>query len=136
MVNWNGWALVPGPEEIETPLFSFEVHDEIVYHEPDEVAKVLLLYRGMSPKKAGVSPSSGKWSAVWTDDNQSLRLDLTLMEPDDGWLVWGGSNIQGTCDMEFLLNLWLHMRRHLEGVWLHSPQCQLFTPEAFRNSYN
>src|SRR5262245_43118699 len=124
------FALVPGPPEIEQPLYSFEVYDEIAYHDPNEVAAALLAIPGV--RRTGSSdPLSGEWSARWEDEDRYLDFDMTWMEPEDGRRVWGGSHFEGRCAEADLLRIWSALSERFEGVWLHGPDCRLYTPEGF-----
>jgi hypothetical protein len=124
------FALVPGPPEIDQPLYSFEVYDEIACHDTNEVATALLAVSGVR-RTGPEDPLSGEWAARWEEGDRYLDFDMTWMEPEDGWRVWGGSHLEGRCAKADLLRIWSALRERLEGVWLHGPDCRLYTPEGF-----
>jgi hypothetical protein len=125
-----GFALVPGPPEIDQPLYSFEVEDEIDYHDPNEVATALLAIPGMH-RIGSSDPLSGEWAARWRDGDRYLDFDMRWMEPEDGRRVWGGSQLEGWATEADLLRIWAALSERFEGVWLHGPDCRLYTPEGF-----
>jgi hypothetical protein len=134
VINFPGgsrrFAFVPGPPEIDQRLYSFEVYDKIANHDPNEVATALLAIPGM--RRTGASdPLSGEWAARWEDGDRYLEFDLGWMEPEDGWRVWGGSQLEGRCAEADLLRIWSALSERFEGVWLHGPDCRLYTPEGF-----
>jgi hypothetical protein len=129
LIDVKGLAFIPGPADIEQPLYSFEVYDEIVGHAPDEVAAALLAIPGMR-RTNSAEPASWEWKARWEIGARYLDLDFTLMEPDDG-VIWGGSNLQGRCRQSDLMHIWSALRQRFEGVWLHDAECRLYTPESF-----
>lgn len=130
LVDVSGFALVPGPVDIEQPLYSFEVCDDLVLHPPDEVAAALLSIPGMRRSNTA-ELASGHWVARWADGDRHLDLDFTVMESEDGRVVWGGSNLRGRCTISDLLGCWAALRARFEGVWLHDAKCRLYTPECF-----
>jgi hypothetical protein len=127
LIEWRGFALVPGPVEIDQPLYSFEVDDDIVLHLPEEVALALLAIPGMRRTNAA-EPASGNWTARWEEGERYLDLDFTLMESNEGEFFWGGSNLRGRCTRADLLGCWSALNKRFEGVWLHGPDCRLYTP--------
>jgi hypothetical protein len=129
LIDVKGLALVPGPSHIDQPLYSFQVYDEIVGHDPDEVAAALLAIPGMR-RSNSAEPASWDWAARWEDGDRWLDLDFTLMEPDDG-VVWGGSNLRGRCRQSDLMNIWAALRNRFDGIWMHDAECRLYTPESF-----
>ncbi len=134
LIDVKGLALVPGPPDIEQPLYSFQVYDEIVGHAPEEVAAALLAIPGMRRTNTA-EPTSWEWKAFWENGDRYLELDFTLMEPDDG-LVWGGSSLQGWCRESDLMNIWSALRKRFDGVWLHDAECRLWTPESYAERKN
>jgi hypothetical protein len=129
LMDVKGLALVPGPADIEQPLYSFQVYDEIVGHAPEGVAAALLSIPGMR-RTNSAEPSSWDWKARWDIGDRYLELDFTLLEPDDG-VAWGGSNLRGRCRRSDLMSIWSALRERFEGVWLHDAECRLWTPESF-----
>src|SRR5262245_38020490 len=119
------FALVAGPTEIDQPLYSFEVSDEILYHNPNEFANALLALPGVR-RTGSADRLSGEWSARWKDGDRYLDFDLTCMEPEDGWQVWRGPNLEGRCTASDLLQIWSELSEHFDGVWLHGPDCRLY----------
>lgn len=134
LLDVTGFALVPGPAEIAQPLYSFEVDEELVYHPPDEVAANLLAIPGMRPCNTA-APASEGWATRWEERGRSLDLDFTLMEPGDGRVVWGGSNLRGCCRVSDVLRIWAALSRRFQGVWLHDRDCRLWTPEEFARRF-
>jgi hypothetical protein len=130
LMDVRGLALVPGPAEIEQPLYSFEVQDELVSHSPEAVAAVFLNVPGMK-RSNDAAPDSGLWKARWEEGDRCIDLDFTVMEIKPGEVVWGGSNLQGRCRFSDLLYIWSALRERFEGIWLHDADCRLYTPEGF-----
>lgn len=129
-IDFCGWAFIPGPRRFREPLYSTRM-DELAEYSPDAVAQALISITKMRLVRPA-DPTWWDWKACWEDDGGILELGMTLCEPDDARVCWGGSGIDGRCPAVGLLRLWEAIRAKLDAVWLRSPDCRVYTPRSFR----
>ena len=129
--NQKGWALVPGPVDIQVPFSSLDLRKQVEYS-PADIAKSLLQYTGMH-LLSEAKPTWWDWKARWEGDEQFLELDLTLMGKSED--IWGGSEICSDCSAEVVIALWEHLKTTHPGIWLHSPDCVMHTVSSFRKEF-
>lgn len=80
-------------------------------------------------------PTWWEWKAEYRSPAAELEIGITLLGSDSGADVWGGSTLSGACDPRALLDLWSALRRSFPGVWLHDPECNIYTPDSFRERF-
>ncbi len=126
----KGWAFVPGPRcLVNPPASSLDLHD-IANYDPGEIADAFLSYpdvRLLHPAE----PSWWEWRAEWRCGQRFITLGMTLFDTEPQY--WGGSSIEALCDLEELMRLWTSLRKRFTAVWLHNDDCDVQTPESFRN---
>ena len=122
-----GCSLIPGPRRFDEPLYSTSL-DEIVEYQPDGVARAILSFPGTTLRHPP-EPSWWEWEAVWERGGGRIEIGMTLF--DEGGGVWGGSPLRASCVVDDLLGLWLAVRDSHGAVWLHSPDCRVYTPASF-----
>jgi hypothetical protein len=130
--NKKGWALVPGPVDIQEQFSSLDLREQVEYS-PLEIAKSLLHYPGMQLLNEA-KPTWWDWKARWESGEQFLELDITLMGKSDD--LWEGSEIRSDCSAEVVIALWKHLKTTHAGIWLHSPDCVIHTESSFRKEFN
>lgn len=127
LMDFDGWAFIPGPLR-DPPDSSINLHDMVDYP-PDLVAGAFLACDGVDLVHPA-EPSWWEWRAAWRSGDRYIGLDMTLfdnMEPTS----WGGSTITALCRAEDMMGLWIAVRERCPAVWLHSPDCDIFTLETF-----
>lgn len=127
LIDFDGWAFITGPLR-DPPDSSINLHDMVDYP-PDLVAGAFLACDGIVPVHPA-EPSWWEWRAAWRGGDRHIDLDMTLLN-DTEPLIWGGSTITARCRVEDLTALWTAVRERCPAVWLHSPDCEIFTPESF-----
>lgn len=124
-------SIVPGPLTLIEPAVSFGDHD-IVSYSPTHFADAVLAV----PNTRLLSSSDASWwdwKAQHDSRNGYLKIDMSLFETDPP--SWGGSLLDIHCSAESLLNFWLTVRQSCPAAWLHDSECNLYSPERFRNLY-
>ena len=131
-VDLSGWSLIPGPL-FDPPRCSTELHDLVVY--PAElVAEALLAFPGMQVTHQADS-SWWSWSARWTseDGHRSMDVNFTLLGEEPP--TWGGSEIEGACELSDILAFWEVVRRQIPACWMHDWNCRILSPDEFREEF-
>jgi hypothetical protein len=126
----DDWSFIPGPEW-DPPTSSVSLQ-ELVEYPPGDIAATILAYPGMKPRNLG-TPSWWEWSATWRGGEETIDVGMSLFETEPA--SWGGSPLKGRCSVDRLLSLWEHIREQLSAVWLHNTDCEIHTPESFRQIY-
>lgn len=124
------WSFIPGPEE-EPPDSSLDLQD-LVEYSPREIAEAILSYPGMVLQNPGTS-SWWDWLARWHLEEEAIDVGISLFETEPE--SWGGSPLQGRCSANRLFFLWESIREKLPAVWLHNNECEIHTPDTFRQLY-
>ena len=122
----EGWSFIPGP--LSDPPASSVILQEITEYAPADIADAILGYPGTRLVHPD-SPSWWEWKASWEDGNGRIDLNLTLFEIEPP--AWGGSQLTAFCGRRDVLALWMHLRASHPAIWLHGPDCSIYTPEAF-----
>jgi hypothetical protein len=123
----QGWALVPGPAEMDRPGSSLDLHD-LILHRPDAIAESILAFPGTRLLHAA-EPSWWEWRARWQDGPRHIEMDMTLFE--NGEERWGGSALEADCTAGDVLALWSFLQSRHAGIRLHDPDCDLHTHRSF-----
>jgi hypothetical protein len=123
----SNWAFVPGPLDDSAPMSSLDLKQQVQYT-PQEIATAILAYPGMKLVN-GNHPRWWDWKARWSDEEDFVELNVTLM----GWSdeLWGGSEINANCSLESLVAIWKHLKAEHPGIWLHDPDCRMHTEASF-----
>jgi hypothetical protein len=121
------WALVPGPNSMNGPLDSQDVHD-IELHTPEAISQSLLSFPGMRLIHEA-APSWWEWRARWSEGSRHIEVGMTLFDNDAK--SWGGSPVQASCTRKDLISLWSHLQSKHRGVWFHDSTCTMHTHESF-----
>jgi hypothetical protein len=130
----SGWSFIPGPEKLEEPTYSTALC-EIAIYPPDSIAAAILDFRDTQLLHAA-EPPWWDWRARWEEDDRFIVLDMTLFELESGQISWGGSGLITDCLISDVLALWKVLRRPHPCVWLHSPECRVYTEVSFLKEYN
>ena len=125
-MEFENWALVPGPEHLDRPRMSFEVH-EIAQYPIDEFAAAVLSFPGMRLERP--SAAWHDWMARWQSGQHFIRLDLALLDGESP--IWGGSSLRAICTLDEMIALWRHLLAEFPGVWMHNTDCEMHTLESF-----
>jgi hypothetical protein len=123
----EGWSLIPGPHQFDEPFYSTSI-DGIVLYPPGSVARAILSYPGVTLRHRP-EPSWWEWEAAWEHGGRHIEIGMTLF--DDEEASWGGSPLRTSCTADDVLALWLAVRSSHGAVWLHGPDCRVYTPASF-----
>jgi hypothetical protein len=126
-IEWTGWSLIPGPRQFGEPLYSTAL-EEIVGYLPKSLARAILTFPGTTLRHPP-EPTWWEWAATWEQGGRMIEIGMTVFDEGDG--VWGGSPLRASCEAADLLGLWLAVRSSHSAVWLHSPDCRVYTPASF-----
>jgi hypothetical protein len=78
-------------------------------------------------------PTWWDWLAGWQHDQETIDVGMSLFETEPE--SWGGSPLKGQCSVHRLLSLWESIREKFPAVWLHNNECEIYTPESFRQLF-
>lgn len=126
----DDWFFIPGPTE-HPPDSSLDLK-ELVEYSPGEIAETILSFLGMILQNPG-RPSWWDWLARWHLEGESIDVGMSLFETEPE--SWGGSPLLGRCSANHLLFLWESIREKFPAVWLHNNECEIHTPNSFRQLY-
>ena len=124
----ENWSFIPGPETISQPAWSTDFQDPMLALSPDVVAAGILAIPNTTlytPNK----PTWWDWSALWQGQDAFISVNMTLMGGDED--IWGGSVIECACSMSQFIAFWCEMHRISPRIYVHSPECRVFTPDEF-----
>jgi hypothetical protein len=121
------WSLIPGPSQFDEPFYSTAIAD-IVEYSPEQVARTILAVPGVKLRHAPV-PTWWEWEAAWEHGSERIEIGMSLFDMEGS--PWGGSPLRTSCTADALLALWLGIRSSLDAVWLHGPDCRVYTPASF-----
>ena len=127
-------GIVPGPPHASAVELSSnsDLH-EIVELDPTVVAGALLEITGIACASTQ-PPTSWKWEATLTASGMTMRLVMTLLEPDHTGPFWGGFSLHGHVALAEICRIAQELRDKLGSVWIHDGNCMMRTPEAFRDA--
>lgn len=126
MVNLQDWSLSAGP--LAHPPASSLVLEDIVLYPPEIVADAILSYPGMRLKHPA-DPTWWDWVARWDERGRWIEVGFTLFDTDPP--AWGGSGLDGCCELTDILELWSTVRNRVPACWMHNTLCEIHTPESF-----
>lgn len=131
----DNWAFIPGPEIVSKPTWSTDSHETLLELKPDVVAAGILAIPNTTLKTPN-KPTWWDWSVTWQDQDVYIGVNMTLMGGDDDiWGgdddIWGGSVIECACSMRQFIDFWRELHRISPRIYVHSPECRVFTPEEF-----
>jgi hypothetical protein len=66
---------------------------------------------------------------MWESKDGYIGLNMTLMGYDED--IWGGCEIECACTMRDFLGFWTELRQLSPRIYVHSPECRVFTPGEF-----
>ena len=124
-------SIVPGPQALVEPAVSFDTH-EVVEYAPELVAQAVLSI----PNARLLSTSDATWwdwKARCDTPDGWIEIDMTLFDVEPP--SWGGSGLTVECGPASLLDFWCRLRVTCPAAWLHDADCNLYSPESFRNLY-
>lgn len=126
LIDLSRWFLVPGPE-FNPPTDSLGQY-HIECYSPERIATRILSNRDFELKH-DAKPTWWEWIARWEQNERWIEIGMTLfgIEPP----AWGGSPLQGRCDLNDIMSLWLNLRDCFPAVWMHNTLCEIHTPESF-----
>ena len=128
----EGRSLVPGPRRIlDPPGNSLNLRDVAIY-DPQKIADSLIDYPGCRLLHPAF-PTWWEWRVEWRSGDRFIRLGMSLLDTEPP--TCGVSEVEAVCDLEDVIGLWLSLRERFPAVWLHSPACEIQTPESFRRSF-
>ena len=123
-----GWALVPGPTNLDGIGNSQDSHD-LTMIPPERVIDALLAIPGVECIHPA-EPDWWSWRALYVGERDGCEIDCTLfVEPP----AWGGSELDGIEDPRTLLDIWRAL--DIPGVYAHNGDCELFSQQAFVERY-
>ena len=129
-IDLSKWSLIPGLTS-DPPSSSLNLNGLIEYS-PVVVAEAISAFPGMVVQKKA-EPSWWHWRATWQAADRHIGVGMSLFETDP--VSWGGSPLQGICDVSDILGLWDFVRRRCPGVWMHNSDCEIHTPETFKRLF-
>lgn len=129
LVEIVDWSLIPGP--LRDPPPSSGTLEDIETYAPERVAETLLALPGVALIHSA-DPSWWDWRARWTGPSGWLDIGFTLFDVEP--VAWGGSALEGVCELEDAVALVRALRAKLPGVWLHNGACGIHSPESFAGS--
>ena len=123
------WSLVPGPRGLPQPAFpSDHVVDGIAEIEPWKIAKVFGELEEVSIANNG-NGDWWTWKATYESKDDIFEIGMSLSEVSS--TTWGGSPLIGISKPGDALALLGKLREQIEGVYLHSSEAMLYSPEGF-----
>ena len=96
------------------------------------VAEAVLSFPGMRVQESD-DHDWWRWRAAWRVGDRTIGVGMTLFETDP--VAWGGSPLQGVCEVSDIVGLWETIRGHCPGIWMHNSNCEIHTPESFRRLF-
>jgi hypothetical protein len=130
MINLGKWSFTPGPAE-NPPGSSLDLRDLIEYP-PEVVAEAILAF----PKMRVLESAPGDWWhwwAAWSHGDRRIGVGMSVFETEP--VSWGGSPLQGACELADILELWEVIRSRCPGVWMHNSDCAIHTPDSSRRLF-
>lgn len=129
MINLKNWSLIPGP--LNDPPKSSLALDDIVHYPPHEVADALISFPGARIKH---TPEPSWWDLVvrWSEGDRWIEIGFTVFAGDPP--SWGGSGLEGECDLPDILHIWSAIRKSIPACWMHDMNCDIHSPESFANA--
>jgi hypothetical protein len=122
------WSFIPGPENLTVPTWSTQFYDPLLELKPAVVAAGILRIPGTKLIKPN-DPTWWEWSAIWENQDRYIGLNMTLMGDDDDF--WGGCEIECACTVHDFLCFWKELRMLSPRIYVHSPECRVFTLDEF-----
>lgn len=126
MVDLKDWSLSAGP--LTNPPASSLVLEDIVLYPPEIVADSILSFPGIRLKHPA-DPTWWDWVARWDECGRWIEVGFTLFDTDPP--AWGGSVLEGCCELTDILELWSTVRSRVPACWMHNTLCEIHTPESF-----
>jgi hypothetical protein len=121
---------MPGPLEVEEPLYTIEVMS-IERYTPESITAAVVNYSGarlLSP----ALPRWEDWQAAWEACDRMILLDRLYTFDETG--EWGA--LRATCDcwVSDFLGLWGALRQQHPGVWAYRADHtqRMYSPDSFR----
>src|SRR5437879_3306053 len=106
MINLGDWSFIPGPLE-NPPGSSLDARD-LVEYPPEVVAEAILAFPNMRVEQSA-DGNWWQWLATWSLGERRIDVGMTLFETEP--VSWGGSPLQGDCEVADILGLWEVVRR-------------------------
>lgn len=131
MIDLSEWSLVPGP--VKNPPTSSVVLHDLMFYAPTTIANAILAFPGMA-HQASDKVDWWTWKAAWREGGRRISVGMTLFETDP--ISWGGSPLEGRCELADILGLWQTIRGQCPGVWMHNTDCEIHTPESFERLFS
>lgn len=129
LLDLQDWSLVPGPHD-HAPSSSLNLH-EITLYAPELVAEAILALPGMKLAHRA-DPTWWDSSARWEQDGRWIEVGITLFDTIPP--AWGGSGLEGICELADLLDLWAVVRSRVPASWMHNTNCDIHSPESFKQA--
>jgi hypothetical protein len=129
LITLKNWSLIPGP--LANPPKSSSALDDIVLYPPHVVANALIAVPGMRVKHAA-EPSWGDLVLRWSEGDRWIEIGFTAFDGDPP--AWGGSGLNGECDLADILEVWEAIRSMIPACWMHDMNCDIHSPESFANA--
>lgn len=125
----DAWAIVPGPAGADDGTrTSLDAH-ELAEIEPGRIAGQVASLLGATVQQNG---DWWDWTAAIERGDSWVLLKMTLMGAADD--LWGGFSAECS-DPGVLADVADELANAVEGVWLHSDDCQLWSPARFRREW-
>lgn len=125
-ISLANWALIPGP--LSDPPASSVGLDDIEQYRPEVVAEAILAFPGMRLQH----PAEPTWwdlLARWDESDRWIEVGFTLFDIEPP--AWGGSVLDGRCELADILGFWAMVRGRVPACWMHNTHCEMHTPESF-----
>lgn len=127
LIDLGNWSLIPGPLA-EPPESSVDL-DDITEYPPDVVAEAILAFPGMRLQHPA-EPTWWEWAARWDHNERWISVvGLTLFDIEPP--AWGGSGLDGRCELADILGFWATVRSRVPACWMHNSLCEIHSPESF-----
>jgi hypothetical protein len=126
LISLTDWSLTPGPLS-DPPPSSVALRD-IEQYPPEVVAEAILAFDGMRLKRPA-EPTWWDWLARWDQGERWIEVGFTLFDIEPP--AWGGSGLEGQCELADMLGLLAVVRQRVPACWMHNTLCEIHSPESF-----
>lgn len=126
----RGWAIVPGPPGPDDGTITSIDRIDLAEIDPEVITRCVAALPGAVVKPA---VSWWDWKATMERSSDWLTLQMTLAGDEEQW--WGGFGVEECSSPELLADVAAELAAAVPGVWLHSDDCQMWSPARFRHHW-